>query len=290
MNTPINKTLRYCLAMSFVVVGANVTAGTATIESDGERNTLEFRGEEYLRMQTDRDGYMLHRNGTLYVVSGAEGEETVIDASAAMKMFGGMMPDVGPSATGVHSLRNTGRRETVAGVKGEVWIADYTDEEGRHQVEMVLSKDAAAREMRDAMMGFMRSMIKASGSNSDQADEMFEQLRKRGYGYLRVGNDMKVVALSGKKIDKGRFALPAEPMQMPSLGNFGAAISAGAEVESDEQNAQGSAGFSFGSIFQQKAERQQERAKDRTEEEVDKQTDNVVDKALDKAFNKLFGN
>ena len=33
------------------------------------------------------------------------------------------------------------RRGILAGVKGEVWIADYTDEEGRHQVEMVLSKD-----------------------------------------------------------------------------------------------------------------------------------------------------
>ena len=287
MKKPIDNTFLKCIAIPLLALNTSITlAGTATIESEGELSQLEYSGQQYLRMGTDRDGYMLHREGQLYIVSGDQGNETVIDASAAMQMFGSMMPEMGPSASGVHSLRNTGRKETIAGINGEVWIVDYSDEDGRHQVEMVLSKEAAVREMRDALTGFARSVIHTTGANPDQANEVFNALQKRGYGYLRIGNEMKVVALSGEKVDKRRFVLPAEPMQMPNLSNFGAAISAGAETESGGANTRDNTGVSFGEIFQKKAARQQQRA----EEDVDKQTDDVVDQALDKALNTLFGN
>lgn len=264
-------------------------AGVVQMQNGGQVSTVEYRGDNYLRMSSEgQQGYMLQRGDKLYMVT----DGMVIDAGSALKMFSGMAPDTNPQATAVKSMEKTDRYETIAGIRGRVWMVTYTDHKGREKTdEVVLSGDKRVIELRDAMMGFSKTMLKAAGKDAKQVDAVFSALQDKGKGYLRFGNEMKVVSLSGESVAKSRFELPAEPTTMPNMGNiFSGGADANANASAEGADANAGAGFSLGKLFGQKAERQQERVEDRTDAEVDQQTDNVVDKALDKAFNKLFGN
>lgn len=279
------------LAGASLAVGmvGNALAGVVQMQNGSQVSTVEYRGDNYLRMSSEgQEGYMLQRSDKLYMVTNG----MVIDAGATMKMFSGMVPDSGPQASAIKSMQKTDRHETIAGIRGRVWMVTYTDHKGREKTdEVVLSGDKRVIELRDAMMGFSKTMLKAAGKDANQVDAVFSALKEKDKGYLRFGNEMKVVSISGETVSKNRFDLPAEPTTMPNMGNiFSGSASAEAGASADGAEASAGGGFSLGKLFGQKAERQQDRVEERTDAEVDQQTDNVVDKALDKAFNKLFGN
>lgn len=271
------------LAVIAMLAGGSAWAGVAVLKSGNDVMQMEYVGDNLLRMGVGRDGYMIFRDDKIYMVSGEPGQETVMDAGAAFQMMGGMMPETQPHASGVNSMKNTGRKETVAGITGDVWTVSYVDDQGKtQQTDMVLSGDKRARELRNAMHGMTRAFLKLAGKDPGQADVMVNELKQRGKGILRFGNDMTVTSLSGERVASSRFELPAEPMSMPNMQGFGSGNSAASEKSGG--------GFSLGGLFGKKAERQAERVENKTESEVDSQTDKAVDKALEKAFGKLFGN
>lgn len=285
-----STTIKWLAGASLAIgMASNALAGVVQMQNGSQVSTVEYRGDNYLRMSSEgQEGYMLQRSDKLYMVTNG----MVIDAGATMKMFSGMVPDSGPQASAIKSMNKTDRYETIAGIRGRVWMVTYTDHKGREKTdEVVLSGDKRVIELRDAMMGFSKTMLKAAGKDANQVDAVFSALKEKDKGYLRFGNEMKVVSISGESVSKNRFDLPAEPTTMPNMGNIfsgNASAEAGASADGAEAGAGG--GFSLGKLFGQKAERQQDRVEERTDAEVDQQTDNVVDKALDKAFNKLFGN
>lgn len=265
------------------LLAGTATAGTATIMNGKDATTIEYAGDK-LRMNTDDDGYMVIRDGRMYVVT----DGTVMDASSMMGMFGAAIPAPGPSAAKVEKLSNTGRTETIAGLRGEIWEIRYIDDDGRRKTsEVVLSGDARAREFQAAMGLMTRTLLSAAGKDTRGADVMLKEFESRKRGMLRMDDEFRVSAVTDQRVAEDRFSLPSEPVSLPG---FGGNASNG---DSEEQAASGSKGGALGALgglFGQKAERQQERVEDRTESEVDEATDNVVDKALDKAFDKLFGN
>lgn len=270
-------------ALLSLVISPLTWAGQAeVVNTGGAVSQLEYRGEDFLRISDKSNGYMLHRQGKLFVVSGEPGNETVMDASSMMRMAGGSMQKGLSNVGQIQSLKKTARSETVAGIRGEVWTLVQTDSKGRTKTtELVMSADKRVREFRDAMFAFSRTMLVSSGKDSADADEMIAELKKRGRGVLRFGDEMTVRSIDGNKVAMERFDLPAEPMAMPSFFSSG-------DGEANSKKS-GGAMSSLGSLFGKKAKRQQDRAEERTEDEVDDATDQAVDKALDKAFEKLFG-
>lgn len=209
------------IAMTALLMSSSLLAGTAKLETGGSITTMEYRGAGLLRMSGQYDGYMLHRDGKLFMVSGPPGRQMVIDAAAAFKMAGGMMPATGPNPVKLNSFSNSGRSETVAGIPGEVWDINYQDEKGNtQQRELVLSKDSRAREYSEAMYQMTRTMFRITGKDPAQAEVLSKELRDKGLGILRFGSEMKVLDLSGNDVPESRFALPSAPMQMPNFGNF----------------------------------------------------------------------
>ncbi len=279
----MRKQLINGLALVAMLAGGSAWAGVAVLKSGKDVTQIEYVGDNMLRMGTGRDGYMVFRDNKIYMVTGEPGQETVMDAGAALQMMQGMVPDTQPNASRVNSMSNTGRKENVAGIVGEVWSISYVDGNGQpQQSEMVLSGDKRARELRNAMHGMSRTILQLTGKDPAQADVMVNELKKRGKGILRFDDDMTVTSVSSERVASSRFDLPAEPMAMPNMQGFGGGSSSASEKSGG--------GFSLGGLFGKKAERQADRVENRTESEVDTQTDKAVDKALDKAFGKLFGN
>lgn len=263
-----------------VVSGEEGATARSQIEFDGNRLRMQSVGEE------GSQGYMIVRDGRAYtVIDQGDGQAMVIDAAAAMKSLGGLMPQQGMQqpALGAQdmarfvSLTDAGRSETVAGISGRVHTLTYVDADGATQTEtLVLSKDGRVRELTEAMLLMGRTMTELAGLPANAAaDQLSAQLKSQGL--LRHGTTFSLVSLSADRPAASRFDLPAEPTQMPDLG----ALSGGAD--------NGGSGGLLGGLFGNKAERQQQRVEGRAESEVDKATDGAVDKAMDKLFGKLFG-
>lgn len=254
--------VRY-LAATLLALSATLgwAAGSAVLEAEeGGRMQLEYDGDR-VRMSADgmEDGYLIIREGRMYTVSG----DTVIDASSMFGMFSDSLQTPAGDVTQVHELKATGRRETVAGIAGEVHLLDYTDEEGkRQQQEVVLSNDRRAVELQQAWMTMAEAVASAMGEEDVDAS-LNKALGQRGI--LRIGNDMRVHSLSDRRPAAARFELPSEPQDM---GGLGKAIS---------------------EAFGGRTERQKDRVERRTDSEVDRASDRAVDKALDKAFGRIFG-
>lgn len=276
----------------FLLASVPALAGTAVIEAgsgkDVHRVDLEYR-PGLLRMQPQgaEEGTMIARDGKVYTV----GQGMVIEISSAMGMMADQLSNT--TSTGPDDVRrfvgfnNTGRRETVAGVGGEVYVLQYEDGNGKLvSEEMVVSKEAKARELSEAMEGMTTSM-RAAMKKAETAEERKLAAALKGYGVLRFGQDFRVVSLSDKTPPASRFELPAAPTQLPDLGGM---LGAGASAEASAGSESGGGiGKALGGLFGNKAERQQQRVEQRVEGEADQVTDEAVDSLLDKAMGKIFG-
>lgn len=266
----MNKQLGWGIALAFVA--STGLAGTAQIDSGGTISTVEYRDGGYMRMGAGNDAYMLVRDNKMYMVNGTPGQEMVIDAGSVLGMIGNMVPETGTNASEVGSVDKTGRRETVAGIEGEVWVISYLDAEGRQQsTEAVVSTDARAAEFRNAMEDFSRAMLSAMGKDPDALNAMDDTLRGEGVGLLRFGDAMKIVNLTSDTVSASRFELPAEPTSLAELTGFGG----GASTATD--GSQGG-GFGLGGIFTRQLERQQEQVGSRTQQELDQAVDSQADR------------
>lgn len=204
-------------AALFITALPAQAGGSASIASEGEDMRLEYTDNK-VRMHIAGQGdnaYMLLLDDRVYSVAG----DLVIDASSMLQQFSDQAPTPGDSMASFHGLEATGRTESVAGIRGEVYVVDFTDGDGRRQQkEAVLSDDKRAVDMQRAFMHFVHTMSQASGG-LDGAKDLEEALGERGI--LRMGKQMRVAEISGETPPDARFELPSEPR---SLGDFGAAF------------------------------------------------------------------
>lgn len=283
-------------ALVVLTAALPAAAGTATIaSSDGTTMTFEYRGDDLLRVGgVEDESYMLVRDNTLYIVSFNDGEAMVIDASSMMKGFSGMVQQAAPSATTAEfvSLENTGRSETVAGIKGDVYLLTTRQDGEEMTQEVVMSDDKRAIEFRDAMFIMGRAAMEAFGEYQlpEENKDVQKRLQDMNLGVLRVGEDMTVTELSGDSIAAARFELPAEPMDMQGLGAMMGAMGESSGKNGDADGEQSGGLFSgMMEALGGKADRQADRTEQKVDNKVDRETDSAVDKAVDKVFGKLFG-
>lgn len=272
--------------------------GTAEmVHGDGgasETVTMEFRDANTARFNTDQDSYVILREGNVYAVSQqGSGQPTVMDMSQLMGAMGKLGLAQKPPSTGAEDVANvaefkdTGRSETVAGIKGKVYLITYQDGSGNTRTdEIVLSNDKRVREMWQAWKNFALAMggAGAGAVNTQGAKDFMARVDGQQMGMLRFGTQARVASLSSKTPSNSRFELPGPVTQMPDFGSFGAAASGNASAESEKGS-----GNPFAAIFGGKAERQTERQENRAEDRLDQETDKATDKFMDKALDKLFG-
>ncbi len=201
--------------------------GRATIISDGSEATIEFSQNQMLRMDSpDGEGYMLLRDRKLYTVINQGGSMMVFDMAAAMSMMGDQAQSESfwdNEIAEIKSFEATGSQETIAGIQGDVFemVALHTDGE-TVTTEVVVTENEAVAELTHAMYAMAEVLIAAVNEAPPAAfHEMKSLVIDQGLGVLRQGNDFSVATIDAKAPNPARFELPAEPMELPSMGNFG---------------------------------------------------------------------
>ena len=294
-------------ALALITVYASDTlAGSATVEpANGERMVFEYADGDKLRLNLEQQNiYMIVRDDTLYSVSYNNGEPMVINASTMMKGFADMAEitdQAAPSGASaeVVSIEATGRRETVAGISGEIYEIT-TVEDGREVTrEVVMSSDARALEFRDAMFTMMMATAETMDPEIlDNSKDFRRQLGDMNMGILRYGTEMTITAIDGDSVAAARFELPAKPMDMNDLGGLMGAFGGASNQDGDGPGGAQSGGDGIFSGMMNKSdgepagrEAPAEQAAPAPEEETAEDLDPTekAGRAVGKAFKKLFG-
>lgn len=306
-----------------VQANAASNAGTAVFQSKegGANSTTRF---EYLDESTSRmdvegqkngDAYMLFKGGKALVVTHTQGQTIVMDMAQLSSMASSFGVATDQSTKGftssIDSMKATGKKETVAGIQGEVYQLEWLENGEKRQDELVLSKDKKARAYTRAWMNAIRMMQKAGAQQEIKGDHLVARLDKKKLGILRLGDRFELKSIKSSSPDVARFEVPESTMEMPNLGSLfggqsgnaaasGAAAAAGAATAGGEAAAQTeSSGGLWGSMknkFKNKGDRQANRQASRTDRAVDRATDEATDqavgaavgKSVDKIFGKIF--
>ena len=259
------KLFKSTLLAAAVAVSAPLAyADKATYEnSNGSKTVFEYEGGN-VRMTTGADdSYMLLKDGEAFSVNRDGDEWSVMALGEMMGMMGKAVESQGLWSLDDFESEKTGRRETVAGIRGEVFRFEYDGGE----IEAVMTRDEDVAAATVAMYSVFTAMFDKDVSDTPLGSEM------KGWGTLRSesnGESMTLVSIDTSRSSAERFELPAEPMEL-GLGKL------------------------FGSTPKQETKKPD--STDTAEEVADKADayDDAVESVTDlgesvgKAWNKLFG-
>jgi len=288
------------------LAGAAHAAGLVRYEikdpESGQRGhmTYEWLSPQQVRIEASvadmpagTRAYQLMRDGKLYNVTVQDGQTVVMELGRLLRLMGRLGSALPSSADDdVHELKDlraTGRSETVAGLRGEVYELVYLDDQGRtRREEIVLSNDPLAYELAQVMQAYARLIVEALGSPMPEGRDQFAgRLREQRVGMLRMGEFMRAVEVSRTAPTAARLALPAEPMALPDLAGLAGALR-GAQQEAAGDSAREGAEGAAAREARRQAERQQQRVGDQAREEVDRAADRTVDRALNRLRDRLL--
>jgi surface antigen len=191
-------------------------------EQQKEAGTLTVQMKDARHIRYDMQGGAQGSASTLLV---EDKLYMLTPQGAVMDMVGAlagafMTPQAKAAMQKTPRVEATGRSETVAGLKGEVWRWS----EGGHAGEVVLSDDPRARKLGEALEALGDRMERALGDA--QASRAYRQLRDapalRGKGVLRAmenrGGGMLLVRVDEAPLPAERFVLPKKPGATPLPG------------------------------------------------------------------------
>ncbi len=196
---------------------AVLAAGKAVIQGGDNTFIVEFDGPQ-LRLQDERRPgiHLVSRQGQVHAVTSAAGQPIVVSGGAVAGLLQARGGSRGQFATGnediqrVVSLTDTGRAETVGGVRGTVQRLVYVDRAGRERTEdVVLTKDPDVAELTSRFGQAVLAFQQSSGVDNAGGQDLMRMLDQRGLGLLRFGKHYQLASFDRTRPDASRFALPA---------------------------------------------------------------------------------
>ncbi len=210
-------------------------AGKVTIEGDsnGEHYTMviEYLDNNTLRMNLPGSekgsSYMLIKDNKVYTVTNINNTPMVMDMGAMSKMTAALgsqdnnnQQASGPLSYQVLKMEATGRKETVAGFKGEVYLVTAKEGSTTTSKEIVFSSDPQVRAYSDAWREAGKTMQKVMTGDMAADNDLNHYMEKHKLGLLRYGKEYRITAIDSSRPAADHFTLPVSPMTMPDFGSM----------------------------------------------------------------------
>lgn len=215
------------LAIFLMATLSLIGAGRANAEDlvatwsmkDGPLMTIELKDQDNFRMNMGADSYILMSQGKGYMVSKEDGEwvaTSMEDMKKMMEMSG--MQDLMAKMGKKHVQDNrpprfekTGRVETIAGIKGQVYMVSMDKNMGKPEtVEMVFGEDSRLIRLHQAQVRWAESSGMMGGRGGPSYSELIKKYAKNGPGgaMLRYADLMKLESVQDAKLANSRFRVP----------------------------------------------------------------------------------
>src|SRR5699024_3598468 len=216
LSTPFMHAGKLAVAAAILPLAA-LAAGTATLEEDGGIMEVMWQDTDTARFgQADDDDYMLMQSGKVYLVMHEGGQQQVLDIGDMAQMFMSfldedtldeLMPET------LDSIEATGKTETDAGIKGEVYKISHTTGKGEtEQREAVLTGDKTVTELTEVALHTFRTL-----TATPELGKFVEELPKNRRGILRLDDSHTLASISSDKPDDSLFELPGKPQGLQDL-------------------------------------------------------------------------
>jgi hypothetical protein len=207
----------------------------STYNLGGEIQTFMYHDSDHAKLinSGEDESSAIYRIGKkVYIVSKENGRTKVVDMDEIKKMAqafgGGAKPQrEQESEMPEFKITKTGKRVTVGGVRGEVWIVKGVDEGKPFTEKLVVTKDKRLVKSTREKMKLLTQM----SDGSDDIQNIFEI--EKGYVTIKAEN-IKLVSFKEKSISKNEYQLPKDA-QMQKMPDFGALLGGADSADPDKK-------------------------------------------------------
>jgi len=200
------------IAMLVVLVPAIVLAGGRGVLLLGDEPTqIIWQDHGTIRIDESDDEYLVVRDNTPYMVTEENGKLSVIDLSGMAEFlaeFGGELTNNPYNWGKMNAFRETGSRETVAGIEGNVYAVTLKDPNGQTEsLEAVLTDDRQVVELMQRYATTLQTAFDVS-----EVSDLLAELPKDQRGVLRFGRYLRLKSISSDEPEDDLFEFRAEPV------------------------------------------------------------------------------
>ena len=200
--------------------GGTVALQTFDPDGNGVDVIIEALDPQHMRMSSPQhqEAYLVMLGAKTYNVLQFGSMPIVMDAQEMIAAMGGaQMPSAPSPSDDIHQLvglEPTGKKETVAGIVGDVQRLRFLDSKQQpREEELVTVRDPLLHDMSVALYKLGTVMGAAAGVRTPAgADKLAKDLDAKGLGILRMGLRMRLMSVERKLPPASRFDLPAQPM------------------------------------------------------------------------------
>ncbi len=192
--------------------------------------SLEYLNQTTSRIDMDTrneaSAYLLFNNRQAQVVSFYAGNTLVMDLASMNQMAEslGVTKMLGIDSDNllvhVNRMQATGKKETVAGITGEIYLVDWSRNNVKNRDEVVLSRSSLAWAYTATWIDAIEVISNSSPSINIRGDELLAKVKKEKLGILRFGNRFQLVSARSMQINPERFIAPDSSFDIPGLGDL----------------------------------------------------------------------
>jgi len=175
---------------------------------------------------SDINNYFLFKNKQVQVVTTYLGNTLVMDMESMGQLAEkfGVMDVLGIDSNtllvNVIDMTPTGKKETVAGIVGDVYTVTWSRNNVKQTDELVASGDRRAWEYTAAWIDAMNVISQATPSITIKGDELMSRINNKKLGILRFGKRIQLVSVQDRPVSPSRFESPGTSITIPGLGNL----------------------------------------------------------------------
>ncbi|MGH8050885.1 MAG: hypothetical protein ACREPB_09530 [Arenimonas sp.] len=202
------------IAITTLSISMSAQAGKITIESmsDGKQSveTIEFNalGQARITSKGAESMGIILRDRNVYFFGKLEGSDAVVDVLAVVKKLaaeGKNRPESKPGVEEIEDIKPTGRKQTVAGLKGEVHVVTWTLDGKKRSEEVVMSRDPRLGKLIESLR-IDPGMLSEKPKKSDLREEAIA----RNY-FLLKSDQSSVTSVDFSPAADEQFRLKAKP-------------------------------------------------------------------------------